>query len=277
MKCKLLVAMLVVCMTASCAFQQAPVGYTKVWEDTFDGTSLDTSNWTIGCKDPVSGDLIGGAQGGDLLNTNYAGYITAEDVWVANGNLYLQNQKRSYTGTDPAGTYEYTTGWIMSMHKVFFNKGYLEMRAKFPSGDKVWPAYWLIAEDLIWGPEWDIFEYFGYRGDLGHDVMITALAYDVEPNMGWKTKPILDFDATYDCQAWHVYGFEWGPDSATWWIDGVKVAHVVNNIGSNWPNEDMYIVLNNGVRRRSKDTNTTWPNHLVIDYIKYYQASNTPD
>ena len=269
--------MLVVCMTASCAFEQVPAGYTKVWEDTFNGTSLDTSNWTIGCKDPVSGDLIGGAQGGYLLNTHYAGYITAEDVWVANGNLYLQNQKRSYTGTDPAGTYEYTTGWIMSMHKVFFNKGYLEMRAKFPSGDKVWPAYWLIAEDLIWGPEWDIFEYFGYRGDLGHDVMITALAYDVEPNMGWKTKPIRDFDATYDCQAWHVYGFEWGSDSATWWIDGVEVAQVVNNIGSNWPDEDMYIVLNNGVRRRSKDTNTTWPNHFVIDYIKYYQDGNTPD
>ncbi|MHC4530576.1 MAG: glycoside hydrolase family 16 protein [Planctomycetota bacterium] len=273
MNCKLLVVMLIVCMTASCAFEHAPEGYSKVWEDTFDGTSLDTSNWTIGCKDPESGDLIAGAQGAYLLNTHYAGYITADDVWVSDGSLYLQNQKRNYTGTGPAGTYEYTTGWIMSMHKVHFNRGYLEMRAKYPSGVKVWPAFWLIAEDLVWGPEWDIFEYFGYRPDHGYDSMVTALAYDEDPDIGWIANHISGYNSTYDCHRWHVYGFEWTTDYAKWYIDGLEVYHIDNTIGNSWPNEQMYIVLNNGVRTKSSDKNTTWPNYMIVDYIKLYHMT----
>ncbi|MHC4068578.1 MAG: glycoside hydrolase family 16 protein [Planctomycetota bacterium] len=249
----------------------APAGYVKIWEDTFDGTSLDTSNWTIGLRDPGTGDLVPGAHGDYLLNTGYAGYNTAEDVWVSGGSLYLQNQKRSYTGTNPAGSYDYTTGWIMSMHKVYFNKGYVEMRAQFPSGDKVWPALWLIAEDLIWGPEWDMFEYFGYRSDYGYDVMLMNLAYGSWPSISWLGDRINNYDTVYDCEAWHIYGFEWTADYAKFYIDDILVYQMNNTIGSNWPDEEMYIVLNNGVRTDSPNTNTTWPNYVIMDYIELYQ------
>ena len=56
--------------------------------------------------------------------------------------LFLQNRKETVQGTDPIGTFEYTTGWINSLHKINFNgtqKGiYLEVKAKFPTGDKVY-------------------------------------------------------------------------------------------------------------------------------------------
>jgi len=268
----LLVIVLVICIFSSSAISTPPSGYSFVWEDTFDGTSLDTANWTIGCVDPCTSDIIPGAHGAYLLNTGYAGYITAEDVWVSGGNLYLQNQKRTYVGDDPAGTYNYTTGWIMSMHKVYFNKGYVEIRAQFPSGDKVWPALWLIAEDLIWGPEWDMWEFFGYRSDHGYDLMMMNLAYGSYPNIKWLGDKIQPYDATYDCEAWHVYGFEWSSGYAKFYIDGDEVYSMKNSIGSDWPNEDMYIVLNNGVRTDSPDTNTTWPNVVVVDYIELYES-----
>ena len=261
------VLMLCISTSAICA----PSGYEKVWEDTFSGGSLDTTNWTIGLRDPGTGHLVPGAHGRYYHNTSYAGYITEEDVWVEGGSLYLQNQQRSYVGTDPVGTYDYTSGFIMSMHKVHFNKGYLECRAKFPSGDKVWPAYWLIAEDLIWGPEWDVFEYFGYRPDRGYDVMLMNLAYGSWPHIYWLGDTIYNYDTIYDCETWHIYGFEWTADYAKFFIDGVKVYQMNNTIGSNWPDEEMYIVLNNGVRTDSPDTNTTWPNYMIVDYIELYQ------
>jgi hypothetical protein len=43
--------------------------------------------------------------------------------------------------------------------------------------------------------------------------------------------------------------------------------------GNDWPDEDMYIVLNNGVRTDSPDTTTTWPNDVVIDYIGLWQSN----
>jgi len=274
----LLVIISMVCIFSSSAICAPPAGYVKIWEDTFDGTSLNTANWTIGMRDPGTGDLVPGAAGRYYHNSSYANYITAEDVWVSGGNLYLQSQKRTYVGTDPAGTYDYTSGWIMSMHKVHFNKGYVEFRAQYPSGDKVWPAAWLIAEDLVWGPEWDMWEYFGYRPDYGYDVMIEALFSTEYPASEWDGSYTQPFDATYDCESWHVYGFEWTDTEARWYLDGNLIytldSSQVGNQGGTWPDEDMYIVLNNGVRTDSPDTNTTWPNYVVMDYIELYQLSS---
>jgi beta-glucanase (GH16 family) len=243
-----------------------------VWEDKFDGTKLNTDNWVIGTlRDPLSGNLIPGAIGDHLLGLGYDGYITPEDSYIQNGSLVLRNQKRTYKGTSPAGTYQYTTGWVESMHRVYLNKGYIELRAKFPSGDKVWPAIWLISEDLVWGPEWDLWEYFGQRSEIGYDNMGLHLATGTSPSIKWYSNWIKAFDKIYDCEIWHVYGFEWTDTYAKWFIDGVEVHKLFANSVPNWPNEDMYLVLNNETRTDSPDSTTTWPNTLEIDYIKIYK------
>jgi len=252
-----------------------PEGYSFVWGDHFSATTIDTSKWVVASlRDPVSGDLVPGAQGDHLLNDKYEGYVTEEDSYAEEGSLILLNQKRPYTGTSPAGNYNYTSGWIMSMHRGYFNKCYIEVRAKFPSGDKVWPAIWLIAEDLTWGPEWDLWEYFGYRNNIGYDNMGTHLMTGPWNNVKWDSSWIQPFDDLYDCETWHVYGWEWTDTQAVWTIDDV-VVHTLQKSATKdpaaWPDEEMYIVLNNGTKTASPDSNTTWPNQLEIDYIEVYQ------
>ena len=260
-----------------------PTGYSYVWGDLFNADELDATNWFVGMRDPDTGDLVPGAGGDYLLNNKYSGYVTEEDSFVEDGSLILRNQKRSYTGTSPAGNYAYTSGWVTSMHRRRFNKGYIEVRAKFPSGDKVWPAIWMVAEDLVWGPEWDLWEYFGYRSDVGYDNMGMHLmtGYQQHGNMWpnqdamlWDDEWIKPFDTNYDAEAWHIYGWEWTDTYAQWSIDGNVVHTLLKSQTRNpsaWPNEEMYIILNNGVRTASPDTTTTWPNTLEIDYIEVYQ------
>jgi beta-glucanase (GH16 family) len=246
--------------------------YKLIWEDNFEGTTIDTKNWVVASmKDPATGDLVPGAVGTNLLNSAYAGYIAPEDTYVENGSLVLRNQKRNYTGTNPAGNYEYTSGWMTSMHRVFFNKGFVQIRAQFPSGDKVWPAIWLCAEDLIWGPEWDLWEYFGYRSDQGYDVMGMHLMTGENPNTTWYSGWIWNYNANNNSKAWHIYEFEWTDTYAKWYIDSVLVRTLDASTVMNWPDENMYFILNNGSKSDSPDTFTEWPNYLVVDYIKLYQ------
>ena len=253
-----------------------PEGYTKIWEDHFDEATINTANWTSGSlRDLESGDILPGADGDYLLKEKYSGYVTEEDSYIEDKALVLRNQKRSYKGTSPAGDYEYTSGWVMSMHKVHFNKGYIEMRAQFPSGDKVWPALWLIAEDLVWGPEWDMFEYFG-KNTEGNDVMGMHMLVDEWPNQKWSTGYILNFNRDFNCEAWHVYGFEWTEDKAVWSVDGVVKRELLrvdlsSNKAQKWPDEEMYIVFNNEVQTYATDKTTQWPNYLKIDYVEIYQ------
>jgi beta-glucanase (GH16 family) len=257
-------------------YLQNPEIYRSIWRDDF--TTLDPASWTIGLKDQKTGDMVP-AQGGQyLLNSNYAGYITEEDSYVSDGSLYLRNQKRAISGIDPAGEYEYTSGWVMSMHNHFFNgsdKGiYLEIRAKFPKGDKVWPAIWLIPEALVWPPEIDLWEYFGQFFEWGYDEMYMRYIYGHYTDSKDKSKKIANFDRDFNCEEWHTYGFQWSSEKMIWSIDGnVKniLTKGVEVSAANWPKQDMYVVMNNGVLSVVPDENTNWPNYLIIDYIELHE------
>ena len=251
-----------------------PSGYIKIWEAHFDSTQINTDNWVVGSLvDPISNDTIPGARGAYLLNYKYAGYISENNCYIEDGALVLSNKEEQISGNNPWGQFEFTSGWVHSMHRVFFNKGYVEIKAKFPSGDKVWPALWLISEDLVWGPEWDMWEYFGEKNNVGTDIMGLHLAYDEWPNVQWSSYWLYDFDSLYDCEQWHIYGFEWTEEKAVWTIDGETVRILYSNAISSWPNEDMYFVLNNGLRNISPNNNTSYPNFLRIDYIELYQKN----
>ena len=132
-------------------------------------------------------------------------------------------------------------------------------------------AIWLVSENLIWAPEWDLWEYFGYRSDEGPDCMGNHLMTGAYPNVKYYSSFLKQFDKTYKCQEWHVYGFEWTDSVANWFLDG-KLVHTLSSSGvSNWPNEEMYFILNNGQRTESPDQTTIWPNYLEIDYIQVYK------
>lgn len=260
-----------------------PSGYSYKWGDNFTGNELNSNLWFVGMRDPVTGDLIPGADGDYLLSNKYSGYVTEEDSYVENGSLILRNQKRNYTGTSPAGTYDFTSGWVTSMNRGSINKGYIEVRAKFPIGDKVWPAIWMVSEDLVWGPEWDLWEYFGYRSNLIYDAMGTHLMTGYEQNGNlypnqdpilWNTNYLLAFNTNYHADEWHIYGWEWTDTYARWLIDGVEVHTLLKSETadpSSWPDEEMYVILNNGIRTASPDITTIYPNTLEIDYIEVYQ------
>ena len=97
-----------------------PDGYQLLLRDEFD--SFDSNHWSKGLKNDVDDQIrmiwnqhTGGE---NLLNDNYAGYLQDENTYVENGYLFLQNRKETVQGTDPIGTFEYTTGWINSLHKI---------------------------------------------------------------------------------------------------------------------------------------------------------------
>ena len=58
-----------------------------------------------------------------------------------------------------------------------------------------------------------------------------------------------------------------------WSIDGTVVNTLEKGsqvVEADWPDELMYVVMNNGVLTVVPDENTTWPNHLIIDCISLY-------
>jgi len=261
-----------------------PAGYALSWQDTF--ATFSGVNWSKGLESDISSDHIiwNPTTGGPgLLNPSYAGYITDEDVYVEDGALVLRNQRRAFVGQDPPGEYAYTSGWVNSLNKRMYNgtqRGvYIEIRARFPSGLKVWPAIWMVTEEPHWPPEIDIWEYFGHYWN-GDDKMYMRYIYPKTETEAWlkgnhddESVPINRFDETYDCEAVHTYGFQWTATAMVWSIDG-EIVHTLerSRIPDYWPDEAFSLVMNNGVQTDAADGETAWPNYLIIDYIAVYEA-----
>ena len=145
------------------------------------------------------------------------------------------------------------------MKKINYKYGYLEIRAKFPDGNKVWPAFWTIASSRVWCPEFDIAEYFGKHGGMGEH-----LCYDEWPKQKWDSYFEHDIDDVHD---WHTYGLNWQEGKADFYID----RKLNRSISAEYvPDEAMYIVLNNGVQKTDQEDTGIYPNALEVDYIRLY-------
>ena len=265
----------------------APDGYQLLVRDEF--KSFDSTHWSKGLKNDVDEQIRmmwNQHTGGEyLLNDNYAGYILDENTYVENGYLFLQNRKETIQGIDPVGTFDYTTGWINSLHKINFNgtqKGiYLEVKAKFPVGDKVWPAIWLIddSENRTWPPEIDIWEYFGkFFNTNRKDEMYMRYIYGTWNNKEDHSSVIEDFQSIYNSSnQWHIYGFYWTDSTMNWYIDQDLVDTKTNGVeipSDDWPDKPMSLVINNGLLNVVDEGNTIFPNTLLLDYVRIFETIN---
>jgi beta-glucanase (GH16 family) len=130
-----------------------PGGLTGKWkqifDDEFNGTSLDTSKWKP-CY-----------HSGNCTNSgnNELEWYLLENVTVSNGILHLRAKKQIYDAPD-GKKYYYTSGMISSTN-FSFTYGYVEMRARVTACKGMWSAFWMLPTDGSWPPEIDTQEVLG--------------------------------------------------------------------------------------------------------------------
>ncbi len=114
---------------------EIPQGYVLLWEDLFDGTSLDLSTWNI-------------EEGGSGFGNAELQYYRKENVMVgkepsSGANCLIITAKReSYGGK------QFTSARINTMNKKTFKYGRFDARVKLPlTANGLWPAYWLMGND----------------------------------------------------------------------------------------------------------------------------------
>ena len=114
----------------------APVSdWELVWSDEFDGNSIDDDNWTheVNCD--------GGG------NNESQCYTDSEDnSFVSDGSLKIVALPAEEGAQKP-----YTSARLNTRYKADFKYGRIEMRAKLPSGQGSWPAFWMMPTDEVFG------------------------------------------------------------------------------------------------------------------------------
>lgn len=132
-------AILAIGSTVSCSQKkaEAPEKWNLVWEETFDGESLDTNVWV---RIPRG-------------ESDWNNYMTTEDTVYSmrDGNLVLHGI-RNYEGS--ADTAAYLTGGVYTKGKKSFGNGRIEICAKLGHCQGSWPAIWMLPDPASPNGQW---------------------------------------------------------------------------------------------------------------------------
>jgi beta-glucanase (GH16 family) len=156
------------------------------------------------------------------------------------------------------GDFRYFSGLISTQPVFAQTYGYFEMRAKLPRGKGLWPAFWMLPQDMSWPPELDVMESIGDPG-----------VYWVTAHSSTGKTPESKHEIAPD--AFHVFAVAWDPKELVWYVDGREVNRQPTPPDMHKP---MYMVANlavGGYWPGDPDGSTQFPARFTIDYIRAYR------
>ena len=246
-------------------------GYKLVFADEFEGTKIDSSSWTHEVGD-------------QWYNQEQQAYTDRlVNSYVKDSDLVIVALKESYHGK------EFTSARIRSKGKRDFLYGRIEARIKLPTGDGMWPAFWMMPTDNVYGGwpksgEIDIMESRNDTDYIGAAIHFGGSVPDNARSGGSYSPGGINFSDDF-----HIYAIEWEPKEIRWYCDG-NLYKTVNSwwTGSKTDNgsfpapfdQKFHILLNvavGGSYTRCLEPScvtASFPQKMYIDYVRVYQKSH---
>ncbi len=246
-------------------------GWSLVWSDEFNSTTLNASNWSF--------DIGGSGWGNNELQT----YTSRnENAYLEGGSLVIRALKESYSGPDNK-TRNYTSARLLSKRKFAQAYGRFEARIKIPRGQGIWPAFWLLGgniETAGWPKcgEIDVMENIGKEPSTVHG---TLHGPGYSGARGITEAYRLPLGQKFS-DAFHSFAVEWEPNVIKFYVDGLlyKTRTPADlPAGTAWVfDHPFFIILNvavGGVFPGSPDATTVFPQLMQVDYVRVYQRAAT--
>jgi beta-glucanase (GH16 family) len=172
------------------------------------------------------------------------------------------------TNVAASGGLPYTSGLITTQTSFSQTYGYFEMRAQLPSGQGMWPAFWLLPADKSWPPELDPLEAFGAPNANGEGGATQFHLGTISSNGAQNFGTWIDTGVNLT-QGYHKFGLLWDPQHLTYFFDGQQVAQTATPSDMNKP---MYMLANLAVGGNWVGAPAGETAQLKIDYIRAYSS-----
>jgi beta-glucanase (GH16 family) len=240
-----------------------------VWSEEFDqpdGSAPNATNWVY--------DLGGNGWGNNELQT----YTDRrENSRIESGMLVIEAKQEKFAGKDGKER-EFTSARLKTLGKQSWTYGRIEARMKLPKGQGIWPAFWMMGDDVRkagWPRcgEIDIMEHIGKEPRQVHGT-VHGPGYSGAGGIGKgytlpDRKPVAD--------DFHTFAIDWEKDKITWLVDGNAYFTLRADqlpAGKKWVFDHPHFILMNlavgGNWPGKPDATTAFPQRLVVDYVRAY-------
>jgi len=250
--------------------EQGP--YTLVWADEFNGPNgspPDPAKWTY--------DIGGNGWGNNELET-YTRRI--QNAFIQDGNLVIRAQKEQFTGPDGIAR-PYTSARLKTQGLFAQKYGRIEARIKIPYGQGMWPAFWMMGDNID-SVEWprcgeiDIMENIGVEPSIVHGT-VHGPGYVGEKAL---TSLYALPEGQHFADDFHAFKLEWEPDSIRFYVDDYLYKTITPADlppGTRWVyDRPFFIILNlavGGDWAGNPDSSTVFPQAMLVDYVRVYKRS----
>mgnify|MGYP000483556759 CR=1 FL=1 len=246
-----------------------------VWQDDFTQASLDTSAWEIQTGDGC--DQGAGMCGwGNSELQNYQ----PENITLANGIMTIEARKERIKST------LYTSGRIRSANMPASGEwtfGRFEARMKIPSGQGMWPAFWMLPSNPVqaWpmSGEIDIFESVGQSANMAYGTIHYGQPWPDNAHQGGS---ILMQPGKWS-DDFHTYAVEWEQDEIRWYVDNMlySTKTIADVAPQDWPfdgRNNFHLIFNLAVGGTWGGTvdDSALPQSLEVDYVRVF-GGNQPN
>ncbi len=274
-------------------------GWQLVWNDEFSGRSVDRRKWDL------ETDCWGGGNNELQCYTD-----RPENSFLRNGKLVIRARSERFTGpAEPpdwktrAGnrTLNFTSARLRSKGKGDWRYGRIEVRAKLPAGQGIWPAIWMLPTDRVYGGwpasgEIDIMEAVNLPPGNGRKRVYGTLHYGSEwPGQVWSGSSY-QFKRSNPAAEFHTYALEWSRHEIRWYVDHI---HYATQRSSDWYSRKLgkggarrnapgqapfdqrfHLLLNvavGGDWPGAPNNRTAFPVEMEVDFVRVFACAKSPE
>ncbi len=275
--------------SSAAASSVGPAAWSLIWSDDFDGTIVDATKWSF------EKNCYGGGNNELQCYTD-----RADNAFLVDGKLHIVAKKETFAGqakgdddpaylaTDTSQTREYTSARLRSKSKGDWTYGRMEISAKLPKGQGLWPAIWMLPTEWKYGGwpssgEIDIMEAVNSGGAVYGNKVHGTLHYGTP----WTHEGTSYTPATNVWDEFHTYAIEWEAGEIRWYVDNIhymtqtSVAWFTNGSTNDTApfDEKFHMLLNvavGGGWPGAPDSTSVFPQEMVVDYVHVYSCGADP-
>ena len=234
-----------------------------IWADEFDGTSLNEKNWNY--------ELGDGCPNNCGWGNNELQYYKIENTTVKDGYLIVQAKAESNAGK------KYSSSRLTTQNKINLKYGRVDIRAALPKGQGIWPALWMLGKNIneVSWPycgEIDIMEMIG---GSGNDNTSHGTAHWANGSNHAQYSGNVKLATGIFNDEFHVFSIVWDEKKIAWYLDDKKFHEIdTTPAGLSEFQAEYFFIINLAVGGNwpgNPDGATTFPQYLVVDYIRVFQ------
>lgn len=257
--CKLILALLAAALPLMLAANSK-----LAWSDEFNGhkgAPPDPSKWTF--------DLGAGGWGNHELEI----YTRRPE------NIFQDGEGHLIIRATKAGPKTFTSARIKTKGKYTLTYGKIEARIKIPSGQGMWPAFWMLGDDndaVGWPKcgEIDVMENIGKEPAIVHGTVHGPQYFGSGGISSQYSLPV----GTALSDDFHVYAVLWSPHSIKFLLDDKSYASVTPASlpkGAKWVFDHPFFLLLNfavgGDWPGAPDETSRFPQTMQVDWVRVWQ------